>query len=383
MEEDLTTDLMALQSQLEDTLVRVQANSTTLQRFQLFEKELLNLNTLVEMVEYVLTTQDFFDLDYIGICLVDAKGELENYLSEGGFDINNNPKLIIFPDDKLLQAKFGRSVRPYLGAYKTAKCADFFVYGKRKPASVAVVPLLRRGKFLGALSMGSYDPQRFVDSMASDFIEHMCSVVGVCLENHLNLEMINRSSLIDTLTGVNNRHFLEQRLGEEIARAQRSIEPLCCLALDIDDFRQVNVNYGHQVGDQFLIAIAAAIREQLRNNDLLVRYSGEKFIALLTNTEAEQAEEIAQRIRELVKQIQINQIQIDQVVSVTISIGISIYKTSYSSQQKPAKVKVNLLRKAEKALDKAKKDGKDRVVMTDIVTDPMSIANLFKSRSVS
>ncbi|NYT47094.1 MAG: hypothetical protein H0A75_05310 [Candidatus Methanofishera endochildressiae] len=59
MEEDLTTDLMALQSQLEDTLVRVQANSTTLQRFQLFEKELLNLNTLVEMVEYVLTTQDF------------------------------------------------------------------------------------------------------------------------------------------------------------------------------------------------------------------------------------------------------------------------------------------------------------------------------------
>jgi hypothetical protein len=60
---------MALQSQLEDKLVRVQANSTTLQRFQLFEKELLNLNTLVEMVEYVLITQDFFDLDYIGICL--------------------------------------------------------------------------------------------------------------------------------------------------------------------------------------------------------------------------------------------------------------------------------------------------------------------------
>ncbi|SMG65596.1 protein containing DUF484, partial [methanotrophic bacterial endosymbiont of Bathymodiolus sp.] len=66
--------------------------------------------------------------------------------------------------------------KPNLGAYKTAKCADFFVYGKRKHASVAVVPLLRRGKFLGALSMGSYDPQRFVDSMASDFIEHMCSV---------------------------------------------------------------------------------------------------------------------------------------------------------------------------------------------------------------
>ena len=79
----------------------------------------------------------------------------------------------------------------------------------------------------------------------------------------------------------------------------------------------------------------------------------------------------------------VKQIQINQAASVTISIGISIYKTSFSSQQKPAKVKVNLLRKAEKALDKAKKDGKDNVGMAGVVTDPMSIANLFKSRSVS
>ncbi|MBT5221245.1 MAG: hypothetical protein HON51_04015 [Gammaproteobacteria bacterium] len=199
MEEDLTTDLMALQSQLESTLVRVQANSTTLQRFQVFEKELLNLNTLVEMVEYVLTTQDFFDLDYIGICLIDAKGELENYLSDGGFDINNNPKLIIFPDEKLIQAKFGRSVRPYLGAYKTAKCADFFAYGKRKPASVAVIPFLHRGKFLGTLSMGSFDPQRFVDTMASDSIEHMCAVVGVCLGGCPRIEAVARESLFESV----------------------------------------------------------------------------------------------------------------------------------------------------------------------------------------
>ena len=70
--------------------------------------------------------------------------------------------------------------------------------------------------------------------MATDFIGHMASVVGICLENHLNYESMKSTSLIATLTGVNNRRFLEQRLGEEIDRAQRSVEALSCFFLDID-----------------------------------------------------------------------------------------------------------------------------------------------------
>ena len=373
MEEDLTTGLMALQGQLEGMLERVHDNSATLKRFQMFEKGLLKLNTLVEMLEYVLTAEEFFDLDYIGFCLVDAKEELENYLSADGFDFNAKPRLIILPDDKLLQAKFGRSEKPYLGAFKTTKCADFFNYDKRKPASVAIIPLVRRGKFLGAISMGSLDPSRFEHTMATDFIEHMGAVTGLCLENQLNFEAVNRSSLIDTLTGMNNRYFLEQRLAEEITRAQRSIEPICCFYLDIDNFREVNESYGRQVADQVLIAVAADIREQLRNNDILVRYSGETFIALLANSQQAQAQEIAGRIRVSVKAM-----QFDSADCVTISIGICCYKSSSSSQLKPAKVKVNLLHGAEKALQQAKSAGKDRVLMAESIADPMSLVNLFK-----
>lgn len=257
MEEGLTSDLMTLQSQLESMLGSVHANSSTLQRFQVFEKELLKHESLVEMLDYILTAQDLFNLDYIGLCLIDAKGELEYFLQEGGFDLLSKPQLIILPDDKLLQATFGLSSRPYVGSYKTAKCADFFAYDKRKPASIAIIPLLRRGKYLGTLNMGSIDPQQFEDSMATDYIEYMSAVVGVCLENQLNFEALTRNSMVDSLTGVNNRHFLEQRLDDEIIRAHSATEPLSCFYLGIDGFQQLNDEYGRAVADQVLIAVAA------------------------------------------------------------------------------------------------------------------------------
>ncbi|MBW6454094.1 MAG: DUF484 family protein, partial [Methyloprofundus sp.] len=192
-------------------LERVHSNNTTLRRFQLFERGLLDLNSLAEMVEYVLNAQDFFDLDYIGFCLIDAKDELKKFLQEDGFELKENPQLIFLDDNEALQATFGGSNSPYLGKFKSPKCARFFAVNSQPPESVAIIPLVRRGQCLGALSMGSLMAARFTDTMATDFIEHMTSVVSVCLENHLNYEMMKRTSLIDTLTGVNNRRFLEQR----------------------------------------------------------------------------------------------------------------------------------------------------------------------------
>lgn len=375
MEEDLTTELMVLQSHLDGMLDRVYSNSTTLRRFQMFEMGLLNLNSLAEMLTYILSGQDFFDLDYIGFCLVDSKGELKTYLQDAGFKLKANPKLILLDDNDVLLSTFGHSIEPYLGAYKSAKCADFFVLDKHKPASVAVIPLVRRGRCLGALCMGSFDAQRFVNTMATDFIEHMTSVVGICLENHLNYESMKRTSLIDTLTGVNNRRFLEQRLGEEIDRAQRSTEALSCFFLDIDFFKKVNDTYGHQIGDQILIVVANIIREQLRNNDVLARYGGEEFIALLANIEESMAIDIAERIRKKVKDLVVNTPIAS--VSVTISIGSVTYKPSKSSNLNSDKVSVDLLQKADEALYKAKNQGRDRVMSAGVISDHMALANLF------
>ena len=269
---------MVLQSHLDGMLERMQSNSITLKRFQTFEIELLNLNSLAEMLDYILNSQDYFKLDYIGFCIVDAKGEIASFLMNNGFDLEGKPRLIFIENYQVLSVAFGSSLGSYIGAYKTEKCADFFVQDDKKLASVTVIPIVRKGKSIGALSMGSLDAKRFVDGMATDFIEHMTSVMGVCLENHLNYEVMKSSSLVDTLTGVNNRRFLEQRLGEEIDRAQRNNEALTCFFLDIDFFKKINDNFGHQVGDQVLVSVAGVIREQLRNNDVLARYGGEEFM---------------------------------------------------------------------------------------------------------
>ncbi|NOR80216.1 MAG: DUF484 family protein, partial [Methyloprofundus sp.] len=359
MEEDLTMDLMVLQSHLDSMLGRMQSNSTTLRRFHIFEMGLLHLNSLAEMLDYVLNSQDFFELDYIGFCLVDTKNELKKFLSEDGFDLEAKPRLIIFENSGLIKPTFGRSMAPYIGPYKIEKCANFFVIEKPEPASVTIIPFVRKEKIIGALCLGSFDPDRFVDTMSTDFIEHMTSVLGVCLENHLSYEAMTHTSFIDTLTGVNNRRFLEQRLGEEVDRAQRSIEALSCLFLDIDFFKKINDTYGHQAGDQVLMVVANVIRKQLRNNDVLVRYGGEEFIALLSNIEESMAQDIAERIRKKIKELVVDTEGV--FISVTISIGNATYKPVQGVRLKTDQVGDELIQKADQALYSAKNAGRDRV----------------------
>ncbi len=368
MEDDITTDLRVLESHLDGMLDRVQANSLTLKRFQVFEMRLLNLNSLAEMIDHILgDAKSFFDLDIISFCLIDEKGEIKGYLNDDGYDYRNISGLIILEDKVLFKSTLGLSPRPYLGAYKQASCSGFFPELKRNPLSVAILPLTRRGKYLGSLNLGSYMPNRFIGDLATDFIDHMVSVVSVCLENNLNFETMRRTSLVDTLTGVNNRRFLEQRIGEELDRSQRNEDPLSCLFLDIDHFKLVNDTYGHQAGDHVLSLVASMIKKQLRSNDVLARYGGEEFVALLSNIDDTWVGDIAERIRLSIKELSITYNEKD--INVTISIGSSTYHPSTSPIISTAELSAHLIESADKALYEAKHNGRDRVAKGELVFD--------------
>ncbi len=374
MQDDLTTDLSILESHLDGMLGRIHDNSVTLRRFQLFEKKLLSLNSLSEMVELILTdAREFFDLDAISFCLIDEKQELAGYLAEDGYKVSSHPGLVFLQDKELLRATFGFAIQPFLGAWKSAKCAEFFPNLDKKMASVAIIPLTRRGKYLGSLNLGSFDPARFVDGMATDFVEHMASVVSMCLENHLNFEILRRTSLMDTLTGVNNRRFLEQRLGEEIDRSQRSAEPLTCFFLDIDFFKAVNDRHGHQIGDQVLALVARTVREQLRNNDVLARYGGEEFVALLSNIDEVIAVDIAERIRSKIKTLEIDCGEEKQYI--TISIGVATYVPGDEASRDTKEIAESLIHSADDALYQAKHSGRDRVISSGVITDDRRLAS--------
>jgi len=368
LKEDLTTDLAVLESHLDGMLERVQKNSLTLKRFQMFEMGLLKLNSLAEMIDHILNdAKVFFDLDVISFCLVDEKGDISRYLDEDGYDYHNKTGFILVENKELLKNTAGAIHQPFLGRYNAQDCAVFFPQ-EHKPSSVAIIPLTRRGIYLGSLNLGSYKANRFIINMATDFVEHMVSVVSICLENNLNFETIRRTSLMDALTGVNNRLFLEQRIGEELDRSQRNTQPLTCLFLDIDFFKSINDNYGHQAGDYVLTSIAGAIKQQLRNNDVLARYGGEEFVALLTNIDENMAYEIADRIRDNVKSLAVE--YNEQVISVTISIGTATYQPDRQTQQFPTTdLARQLIQTADSALYLAKQNGRDRVENGGLVSE--------------
>ena len=377
MEQDITTDLSILESHLDGILDRVQENSLTLKKFQIFEKRLLNLNSLPEMIDHLLNDAKlFFDLDVVSFCLIDEKGEIASFLTDDGYDYQKKEGLILLEDKELLKSTFGLSPRPFLGSYKNASCAGFFPHLKKKPISVAIIPLSRRGKYFGSLNFGSFSSNRFINTMATDFVEHMVSIVSICLENNLNFELMRRTSHLDTLTGVNNRRFLEQRIGEEIDRSQRNDEPLSCLFLDIDHFKSINDNHGHQAGDLVLSLVAGMIKKQLRSNDVLARYGGEEFVALLSNIGEAKAEDIAERIRERTKDLPITYAEND--IHVAISIGLSVYSPSHSPAISTKDIAVQLIHSADTALYSAKKNGRDRVAKGEPVFD-----TVLKSRLAS
>lgn len=365
VEEDLATDLVVLQSHLETMLERVQQNSATLQKFQAFEIRLLKLNSLSDIIDHLLEDiKDYFDLDVVSLCLIDETGEIAKTLNNNGYPYSSKHGLMLLDSKKLLKST---AIQPYIGAYEQSQCADFFPHIERQPTSVAITPLTRRGKYLGTLNLGSYQFDRFADNMATDFIEHLSSVVSVCLENNLHIEEIRRVSYIDALTGVNNRRFLEQRIGEELKRSQRNAQPLSCQFFDIDFFKSVNDQHGHQGGDLVLSSAAAAIKSQLRDHDVFVRYGGEEFVALLSNTNEAKALETAERIRHAIQTLDIafNDISI----SVTVSIGVSTYLPDSTSISMDGEIATRLIKSADSALYRAKHNGRNRVENGGIVLD--------------
>ena len=360
LEDDITTDLFVLQSHLDGMLDRVQHNSQTLKRLQAFEMRLLGLNSLAEMIEFILSdTQVLFDLDVVSLCLYDPKDEIKSYLAEDNYAFQTRDGLFLIDNEQLFKRYFASSNRPLLGKYQSENHVDFFSQASAAPSSVIMSPLIRRGKYLGALNFGSYRSDRFICNMATDFIEHLASVVGICLENTLNFETLRRTSLMDSLTGVNNRRFLEQRIEEELDRSQRSGMLLSCLFLDIDFFKHINDNFGHQVGDHVLAMVALTIKKQLRSNDVLARYGGEEFVALLSETDDIAASMIAERIRSNIAELAID--SNGQPIPVSISIGAATYdpnKVDHKTVQEKAE---SFLQAADAALYQAKREGRNKV----------------------
>ncbi|WP_085578056.1 MULTISPECIES: GGDEF domain-containing protein [unclassified Pseudomonas] len=184
-------------------------------------------------------------------------------------------------------------------------------------------------------------------------LESLLSALLYPMRNALLYRAATQSALRDPLTGTGNRIAMEQTLQREIEMARRHQQPLSLLMLDIDHFKRVNDIHGHTAGDDVLKAVAASIKSQLRNVDMVFRYGGEEFLVLLSNTGREAAAMVGERLRQAT-QAQ-DYYASNQLIELTVSLGCSTLLPGESVD--------SLLRRADSALYVAKREGRNRLTM--------------------
>ena len=360
---ELIAENEALRRQLSSLIDQAESNHAIMMRHQAFDLELVGAGSFQELVETIFSQLPVVcRLDSVTLSLVDSGADIYTVMHRLGMDFETLPGLLFHEDQEALgyDLSGGAVPRPVLGLYNPALHNMAFPQPPQGLASVALVPLLRNKRLLGSLNLGSRDPSRFTPILGTDFVEHMGSIIAICLENVISNEMLKYIGLTDALTGVYNRRYMDRRLAEEIARARRQSYRLSCMYIDVDHFKQVNDTWGHQSGDDVLREVAARIKAELRMSDALGRFGGEEFVVLLIDADLDSASLVAQRIRASVAD-QPFVVGEGQMLSVSVSIGVATLE-DFERDHPIEGVAQALVAQADAALYEAKENGRNQVV---------------------
>ena len=218
-----------------------------------------------------------------------------------------------------------------------------------------ILPLIANDRSLGVLFL--YLPPG-VEATTSqiDLLTAISSQLSVALESARLYEKVHHLSVHDPLTNLFNRRLLFDRLDEEISRSRRSVKPLSLVMIDIDHFKKINDDHGHQAGDRILIELSTLMKKSMREIDIVARFGGEEFTILLPGANAGEAFIAMERLREEVEKHVFPVDDQGNAISVTVSMGIS---TSTPDNSKEAS---ELIKAADETLYQAKEAGRNRVV---------------------
>ncbi|MDQ6747861.1 MAG: diguanylate cyclase, partial [Candidatus Dormibacteraeota bacterium] len=168
-------------------------------------------------------------------------------------------------------------------------------------------------------------------------------------------ERTERQSLTDSLTGLPNRRYFHDILQREMIRSERNHRPLSMINTDLDHFKRINDEYGHQKGDEILRGFARVLRDQVRSIDLPVRFGGEEFLVLLPDTDKEGAMMVAEKIRRSADRLSIPRLGSIPGRKVTVSCGVATYPDDAAGDEE-------LVRSSDQAMYLAKNLGRNQVV---------------------
>ena len=221
----------------------------------------------------------------------------------------------------------------------------------REPASVAIIPIAKEGRTLGALVLEA-DEAGALTQEDTRPLTVLGAVVAGSLEMAWQFAEVDRRARTDPLTGLWNRLHFGEQLTRVLAEADRYGHPVSLVLMDIDHFKRVNDTWGHEAGDTVLRQVSRVVQESLRAVDICVRYGGEEIALLLAQTDSAHAVEVAERLRQRIASIPIRHGPAE--IPVTSSFGVATYPET-------VKVRDQLFPAADKALYIAKHEGRNCV----------------------
>ncbi|MEB3250222.1 MAG: diguanylate cyclase [Merismopediaceae bacterium] len=224
----------------------------------------------------------------------------------------------------------------------------------KRPAVSLCLPLMAQGETLGLLYVCTLQADSFKDSR-QQLAQTVAEQVSLTLANIKLKEKLQQQSIHDPLTNLFNRRYLEEFLRKEIARATRENYGIALIMLDIDHFKTVNDQFGHDMGDYILKEIAIFLQTHLRQGDLACRYGGEEMLLILPKITLPDAHQRAEALRQEIANLPFY-FQHQHLASVTVSFGITCFPELSSQIDE-------LLKTADIALYQAKAGGRNQVVV--------------------
>jgi diguanylate cyclase (GGDEF)-like protein len=249
-----------------------------------------------------------------------------------------------------------RRGHPYYVA-DSAKGQNCTHFSGDAPGSYVCVPLTAQSELIGMMHLQRTHTQ----GIALDFSEayrNLINAIGegvaLAIANLTLRERLSERAMRDQLTGLYNRHYVQEWLALEMRRAQRHGRPFSAILLDIDHFKRFNDNFGHEAGDLVLRELAGVLKRSGRGSDVASRWGGEEFLLLLPECPLDVAVRKAEELRQQVAKLEL-EYDNRALGEVTVSLGVAAFPDNAQGAEA-------LLRCADEAMYKAKRAGRDRVV---------------------
>jgi diguanylate cyclase (GGDEF)-like protein len=337
---------------MKDIFETLRANEETAQRFFEIEVSILSILNFRDLFQRLLTEiREKFGVPYVWLSMI-GDSEVSHLIQaletskdlKERLNIIDRETLLMLTNNDTKPMLINGDLRPYHVLLPPGQM--YFI------RSLAIAPLSLAGELIGSLNQADISRLRYRPGMDTRLLERLAVKVSLCLSNVTAHEKIRWLAHRDPLTGLLNRRVMENVLQREYKRASRYKTPLSLAFLDLDDFKTINDQYGHNGGDELLRYVATNLVSVTRDSDLVARYAGDEFVIILPGVTSEEAARLVERLK---AHFQGNPVNLaGDSLPVSISFGIS--SAADPGVDNPA----SLLRKADEMLYNAKESKKTR-----------------------